>query len=92
MQSDLDDDSDSDELSSIQQLQPGQIANLPPLHELVGRNWITFKQMARLIGVTYQTIIRYKRTGKFRPVRIGGRWRVYEEELRRFLSEGNLKE
>lgn len=72
-------------------LAPGQIANLPPLHEIVGRNWVTLKQLQKLLGVTYQTVLRYVREEKVRAVKVGGGWRIYEEELRRFLSEGNYK-
>lgn len=71
-------------------LHPGQIANLPPLRQLVGRNWITLKQLGRLVGVTYQSILRWKKQGKFKTVKVGGSFRIYEEELRRFLQEGNL--
>jgi len=62
---------------------------LPPLQELVKRNWVTLKQLAKILDVTYQTVLRYKAEGKIKAVQIGGGWRVYEGELRRFLAEGN---
>jgi len=68
----------------------GQLRNLPPLKDLVGRNWVTLRQLSGLLGVTYQTVLRYVKEEKIRAVKIGGSWRIYEEELRRFLEEGNL--
>lgn len=77
--------------AALAALAPNQIANLPSLTELVGRNWVTLHQFKELVGVTYQTALRYVKTKKIRAIKIGGSWRVYEEELRRFLSEGNGK-
>lgn len=69
-------------------------AEFPPLAELAGKNYATLRQTARLLGKSYQTILRYIREDadsppKLRAVRVGGEWRVYEDELRRFLSQGN---
>jgi hypothetical protein len=74
--------------------------NLPALEELVDRNWVSLRQVASLLGVTYHTILRYIKptvddTGheiapaRLKVVKIGGQYRVYEDELRRFLSQGN---
>jgi len=63
--------------------------DLPPLQTIVNKNWVTLKQMAALLGVTYQTILRYVREKKLHAVKVGGTWRIYEDELRRFLAEGN---
>lgn len=74
----------------LESLKPGQIENLPPLQDLVGRNWITLRQLTNLLGVSYQTALRYVSDHKIGAVKIGGGWRIYEEELRRFLADGNL--
>jgi excisionase family DNA binding protein len=66
-----------------------ELENLPPLHELVGKNYVTLRQLKDLLGVTYQTVLRYVREEKVRAVKVGGSWRIYEDELRRFLSSGN---
>lgn len=72
---------------------------LPDLQTLVGRNWVSLGQACDLIEISYQTGMRYIRPGKdklgketppkLKAVRVGGTWRIYEEELRRFLDAGN---
>lgn len=71
--------------------------DLPPLQELAGKNYATLRQVAKLTGRTYQTILRYIKPDPNDPdkpprllaVKVGGEWRVYEDELRRFLTHGN---
>lgn len=74
----------------------GGTPNLPPLEDLVGRKWVSLRQVSNLLEVTYQTVLRYitdtpERPAVLHAVRVGGKWRVYEEELRRFLDAGNTK-
>jgi excisionase family DNA binding protein len=54
------------------------------------RDWVTLREFARIIGVTYQTVLRYKADGKIAVMRIGGRFRVSVDEVKRFEREGNL--
>jgi excisionase family DNA binding protein len=54
-----------------------------------GQKWVDFHELARLVGVSYQTVLRYNREKRFQAIQVGGRWRVYREELERFLKEGN---
>ncbi len=69
------------------------------LQDVAGRNYVTLKQAANIIGKSYQVLLKYVEPDpdvpgsvpKLNAVRVGGRWRVYEEELRRFLLEGNAK-
>jgi excisionase family DNA binding protein len=56
-----------------------------------GKRWVDLHELARLVGVTYQTALRYKKDERFHAINVGGRWRVYKEELERFLKEGNYK-
>lgn len=56
---------------------------------LAGRPWITLPMMAKLCGLHYQTIIQHAKSGKLGAIRVGGRYRVYEDEIIRFLTEGN---
>jgi hypothetical protein len=51
---------------------------------------VTLDEFARIIGVTYQTALAYKKKHFIRTFQIGGRFFVYQEELNRFLREGNL--
>jgi excisionase family DNA binding protein len=66
------------------------VRNLPPLESLVGKNYVTLGQLRDILGVTYQTVLRYVKEEKVRAVKVGGGWRIYEDELRRFLTSGNL--
>lgn len=75
-----------EELSrKLRGIDPG---NLPALASIIGRNYVTLKQFAILLDVTYQTPLRWIRQGKLKPVRVGKSWRIYEEEIRRFISSG----
>ncbi len=42
-----------------------------------------------MIGVSYPTALKMKRCGEVQTVKVGGIFRVYAEELRRFQTEGN---
>jgi hypothetical protein len=50
---------------------------------------VTLRQFAEIVGVTYQTALRYKDDKKVAVIKIGGRWFVNRNELDRFLLEGN---
>jgi hypothetical protein len=53
-------------------------------------NYITgVKKLAAIIGKTQQTALHYVQSGKIVAVPIGGTYRIYESELRRFLKYGN---
>lgn len=56
---------------------------------LSGRNYVTLGRFCDLLGVTYQTGLRYVKRDYVKAVRVGGFWRIYEDELRRFLESGN---
>lgn len=77
-----------EELDSEIDIRPGQLEGVD-LNTLIGRNWVSLRQLTRLLGVTYQTSLRYVKQNKVNAVRVGGQWRIYEDELRRFLQEGN---
>lgn len=59
-----------------------------------GRNWISLRKFAILIEHSYPTVLRWVKADppKLQAVRIGGRWRVYEDEVKRFLEYGNRDE
>lgn len=69
-------------------------AELPPLQEVTGRNYVTLRQFCTLVGISYQTGLRWVKPDKsdkvkVKAIHVGGGWRIYEEELRRFLDHGN---
>ncbi len=53
-------------------------------------NYVTgTKKLSAIIGKTQQTTLKLIQAGKLKAVIIGGTYRVYESELRRFLTQGN---
>ncbi len=56
---------------------------------LTQRGWVSLPQVARIAGVSYQTILAIKDRGEIHPIKVGGIYRVYEDELTRFLVHGN---
>jgi excisionase family DNA binding protein len=65
------------------EIKPGDLARL------IGQNYITVQQLAKLQGVQYQTARRWVADGKVLAILVGGSYRIYESELIRFLQEGN---
>lgn len=75
----------------------GQAIQGVSLQELAGKNYVTLRTAAKLIGCTYQTALRYvnpkPKDGvipepKIKAYRVGNEWRITEEEMKRFLSGG----
>lgn len=66
--------------------------DLPPLQELVGRGWVTIEQMATIVDKSYRTVRAWVVADppKVASTKVGGQYRIYEAELRRFLEHGNL--
>ncbi len=54
------------------------------------RGWVSLRQFANIIGVSYPTACRMRDRGEVSVVKCGGIYRIYTSELRRFMSEGNL--
>lgn len=63
------------------------------LKSLTGRKWISLRKFAVLIGKSYPTVLKMAthEPVKVEAIKIGGQYRIYEEEVRRFLLEGNRK-
>lgn len=47
----------------------------------------TLTEAQEIIGVTHRTMLRYVYDGKLQANKVGGRWKVSEEELRRFIGK-----
>jgi excisionase family DNA binding protein len=68
--------------------------DLPSLQEIAGKGWVSLEQAANIIGVSYQTVLKYVKPvdestpAKLKAVRVGGQYRIYEEALRSFLATG----
>lgn len=63
----------------------------PDIKALTGKNWLSLKKMANLIGLSYPTVVKMAQSDppKIIAIKVGGQWRVYETEVKRFLREGN---
>jgi excisionase family DNA binding protein len=49
------------------------------------------REVAHELGRSYVTVISYIRKGHIRAIKVGGQWRIKQEELERFKSEGNYE-
>jgi excisionase family DNA binding protein len=64
------------------------------LNELVGKNWVTIAQAAKILERDYRTVRGWvhphPETGitRIKAVKVGGQYRIYEDELKRILVEG----
>lgn len=43
-------------------------------------------ELEPILGVTHRTLQTYLKDGRLKGVKLGNRWRVSEEELRRFIK------
>lgn len=55
---------------------------------LEGLRHYSLTELEGVIGVSHRTLIRYVTDGKLKAVKIGGKWRVSEANLRAFLDGG----
>lgn len=42
-----------------------------------------------ILGVTHRTLLTYISTGKLKGVKIGGKWKVSEDNLKKFINGEN---
>ncbi len=42
-----------------------------------------------ILGVTHRTLLTYIKNGRLKGVKIGGKWKVSEENLRKFINGEN---
>ncbi len=46
----------------------------------------TLTELEPILGVTHRTLQTYIKDGRLKGVKIGGKWKVSEETLRRFIN------
>ncbi len=46
----------------------------------------TLEEVARILGVTHRTAWEYAKQKKIKAVKIGGRWKITESNLQKFLD------
>ena len=53
----------------------------------------TLTEVEPILGVSHRTLLDYVKKGKIKAVKIGGKWKVTEENLKAFINgEGASKE
>ena len=57
------------------------------LEELKKYKLYTAKEIESVLGVSAQSIKRYIKAGKLHAIKVGGKWRVSEEDLKEFLNK-----
>lgn len=46
-------------------------------------------ELEGVLGVTHRTLLTYVNTGKLKAVKVGGKWKVSEANLNRFVNGEN---
>lgn len=46
----------------------------------------TLSELEPILGVTHRTLQSYVKSGRLRGVKIGGKWKISEETLRKFIN------
>ena len=49
----------------------------------------TLAEIAPILGVTHRTLLNYIGSGKLKAVKIGGKWKVSEDNFKRFVNGEN---
>jgi len=49
-------------------------------------NVYTLTELEPILGVTHRTLLTYVKTGKLKAVKIGGKYKVSEENLKKFIN------
>lgn len=64
------------------------------LQQLAQRGYVSLNQFCKLpgINVSYPTALRMKKNGQIKGVQVGGIFKIYAKEVKRFLKQGNATE
>lgn len=46
----------------------------------------TLTEIEPILGVTHRTLLTYVSDGRLKGVKVGGKWKVSEENLKRFIN------
>lgn len=52
----------------------------------------TLTELEPVLGVTHRTLLQYVKDGKIKAVKIGGKWKVSEENLKAFINGESERE
>ena len=62
------------------------MANEARVKELEGLKVYTLTEIEPILGVTHRTLLTYIKDGRLKGVKIGGKWKVSGENLRKFIN------
>lgn len=51
----------------------------------------TLTEVEPILGVSHRTLLDYVKTGKIKAAKIGGKWKVSEENLKAFINGEELQ-
>jgi len=54
--------------------------------KLDGLTLYTLTELESVLGVTHRTLQQYIKDGRIKGVKIGGKWKVSEENLKKFIN------
>ena len=57
---------------------------------LHNRGWVSLREFLKIAEVTYPTALRWCRLKMINYIQVGGTKRVYQDEIRRYLTKGTL--
>lgn len=60
--------------------------NTEKLQSLDAFRLYTLTEVEPILGVSHRTLLDYVKTGKIKAVKIGGKWKVSEENLKTFIN------
>jgi len=52
------------------------------------RGWVSIKQVATLLQRDYRTVRKWVDEGRIQSIKVGGQYRIMEEEIRHILEHG----
>lgn len=55
-------------------------------HAIEGLRMYSLTELETILGVTHRTLLNYIYSGKIEAVKIAQRWKVSEDEIRRFIN------
>jgi excisionase family DNA binding protein len=56
-------------------------------------SFISQQELAELLDVHVNTVMRWRRNGKIRAYMVGRHWRIHKDDIKKFLEEhSNIKE
>ncbi len=67
-------------------------SDLERIQSLASRGWMSPRQFATFIGVSYDIMYEMVSNHQIKAVPVGKHYRIYQDEIERFLREGNAED